>query len=419
MPEKSNAKRIIYWAADPPGKRRIIPDTPDARADAIRKGAMFFTNNSFEKPYENSGAPEPNRWGKFCFDFDGTGALKNARDLALTHLPDLYGADPYDLRFFMSGKKGLHIEAPAECFGAENGDTHLPKIWKRIASEFKTAFDLPTLDMSIYNMKSGKLWRIPNVKRSNGRYKVPIELEELRDLSEADLIELTKSPREIDVINDDPPEVCPDLKNLYDDAKAFVYREQKEKVESDPLTDEEKAKISKEIPACVRYVLKSCPTTDKTNFNKLVLNLCKYFITAGYDEKRSIAAARPFLEKYPHSETYATKERRLLHFKELFIYLSGDADVAFNCSYMKGMGFPGNAFECMHCIATEQEDSWPDPEPIKPQMLPVEPLKDIMIPDPLLPMVKDRRSQDVSADGLCRNTFDCRFGVCNRNRLRD
>ena len=385
-----NTDTFIYWTKDPPGKRRIIQDTAEARADAIRKGAMFFTNNSFSEPYENSGAPEPHRWGDVPFDFDGAGALKDARDLALTHLPHLYGLDPYDLRYFMSGKKGLHIEIPAECFGASDGDQYLPKIYKRVATELKTAFDLSTLDMSVYNMKSGKLWRIPNVKRSNDRYKVPIELEELRDLSEADLIELTKAPREIDVINDDPPDVCHDLKSLYDEAKEFVHQEQKERVESDPLTDEEKARISKEIPPCVRYVLTACPSTDKSNFNKLVLNLCKYFITSGHDLKGSIESARSFIEKYPHSETYATKEHRLQHWKELFTYLSGDADSDFNCSYMRGMGFPGNAFECKTCPMTAQDDTgWPEPEPIKPQMLPVVPMEDDMIPDPLLPMVKD------------------------------
>jgi len=226
----------------------------------------------------------------------------------------------------------------------------LPKIYKRIAAELKTSFKLKTLDMSLYNMKRGKMWRIPNVPRDNGRYKVPVTLEEFRDMPEAELIELTKAPREIDVIDDDAPDVCPDLKDLFDEAKAFVYQEQKERVDADPLTDEEKAQISKKIPPCVRYVLTACPTTDKTNFNKLVLNLCKYFITAGHDLKSSVDAAWPFLEKYPHSTAYTTKEQRLQHFKELFLYLSGDADSDFSCSYMRGMSFPGSAFECKTCL---------------------------------------------------------------------
>ena len=37
----------------------------------------------------------------------------------------------------------------------------------------------------------------------------------------------------------------------------------------------------------------------------------------------------------------------------------------------------------------ENESDWPDPEPIKPQMLPVEPFREDMLPEPLLPMVKD------------------------------
>ena len=376
----------IYWTTEQKGKWQITRDTPEEREAAIRKGAMFFSSMSLSKPYGNSGAPEPNRKGGFKLDFDGPNAVQDARDLAMVHLPDLYGANPYGLRFFMSGQKGVHIEAPAEYFGATDGDPLLPKIHKRIAAELKTAFDLPTLDMGIYNMKKGRMWRIPNVKRGNGRYKVPLTLEEFRDLPEADLIELTRVPREIDIIDDDPPDVCSDLKDLFGEAKAFVYQEQAEKVESNPLTDEEKARLSKEIPPCVRFVLTECPSTEKTNFNKLVLNLCKYFLTAGYDANQSIEAVSPFLEKYPHSETYSTREGRLQHWKEMFTYLSGDADSAFQCSYMKGLGLPGNTFECVNCLEGEkdQDEDFSDFPPLTPDQTAVNITEAPEPPDALL-----------------------------------
>ncbi len=385
MPENSNVNQFRYWTTEQKGPWQLIPDTPAAREAALRKGAMFITNMSVSKPWENSGAPEPHRCGDFCLDFDGPGAVQNARDLTLVHLSDLYGADPYEFRFFMSGKKGVHVEIPAECFGANAGDPLLPKIYKRLAAELKTSFNLPTLDMAVFNMKRGRMWRLPNVKRANGCYKVPLTLEEFKDLPEVALIELTKAPRNIDV-DDDTPDVCVDLADMFLEAKKFVYREQSEKVEADPLTEDEKARISKEIPPCIRYVLTACPTTEKTNFNKLVLNLCKYFITAGYDEKRTIGVVWPFLEKYPHSGTYTTPERRLQHFKEMFAYLSGDADAAFHCSYMKGMGFPGSAFDCSKCIgekesSTEEFDDFP---PLTPEQTAVNITEAPPIPDALL-----------------------------------
>ena len=350
-----NVMPVRYWTTEQKGPWRVIEDTPEAEDQVISNGGMFITWNSLSKPWQHSGAPEPNRSGHFVIDTDDAAdpahALQDLKDLCLVHLPELYGVDPYDIKLFLSGGKGGHGEIPAESFGAEAGDPYQPKIYKKIASEFKTSFKLETLDLSLYNMKRGKMWRLPNVKRSNGRYKVPISLEELRDLSTDELLKLTESPREIDIIDDDPPETCPDLKMLYDEAKAFVYQEQKDRIEADPLTDEEKARISKEIPPCVRYVLTACPTTEKTNFNKLVLNLCKYFITAGHDLKSSIDAVWPFLEKYQHSATYTTKEARLQHWREMFTYLSGDADSDFNCSYMRGMSFPGSAFECKTCLA--------------------------------------------------------------------
>ena len=347
--------QYIYWTTEQKGPWKCIADTPEAREQAIQHGAMFFTNTSLSRPWENSGTPEPRRRGDFCVDFDGPGAIQNARDLFLVHLPDLYGADPYECRFFMSGQKGVHVEVPSVCFGAADGDPLLPKVYKRIAAELKAMFNLDTLDMAVYNMKRGRMWRLPNVKRSNGRYKAPLTLEEFRDLAESDLVELTKAPREIDIIDDSPPEVCPDLKMLFDDAKAFVYKEKAERGDADTLTEEEKARISKAIPPCVKYILTTCPITDNTNFNKLVLNLVKYFITAGYDEQRSIELVKPFLEKYPHSETYTTPEKRSQHWRELWLYLSGNNDASFQCSYMKGMGFPGNAFHCSKCIGKETD----------------------------------------------------------------
>ena len=49
-------------------------------------------------------------------------------------------------------------------------------------------------------MKKGKMFRIQNVKRDNGNYKIPLSLEEVRDLSPDELMELGKAPRQIELI---------------------------------------------------------------------------------------------------------------------------------------------------------------------------------------------------------------------------
>ena len=70
MPENSTVNQFLYWTTEQKGPWKLIPDTPAAREQALRKGAMFFTNCTVSKPWENSGAPEPNRCGDFVLDTD-------------------------------------------------------------------------------------------------------------------------------------------------------------------------------------------------------------------------------------------------------------------------------------------------------------------------------------------------------------
>jgi hypothetical protein len=47
----------------------------------------------------------------------------------------------------------------------------------------------------MYCMKRGKMFRLPNVKRSNGRYKVPLTRDDVAFCGIEDLLRLSESPR--------------------------------------------------------------------------------------------------------------------------------------------------------------------------------------------------------------------------------
>jgi hypothetical protein len=54
----------------------------------------------------------------------------------------------------------------------------------------------PTLDRGIYSMGKGRMWRLPNRRRSDtGRYKVPFSMREVLHKPYADLEVLTRRPR--------------------------------------------------------------------------------------------------------------------------------------------------------------------------------------------------------------------------------
>ena len=105
------------------------------------------------------------------------------------------GIDPWDLKFWCSGSKGFHAEIPARFFGLQDGHVELPLIYKRLVQGWVDKLGLTTVDLSMYCMKRGKMFRLANVKRSNGRYKVPLTRDDVAFCDIESLLRLSESPR--------------------------------------------------------------------------------------------------------------------------------------------------------------------------------------------------------------------------------
>jgi putative DNA primase/helicase len=176
----------------------VIQDTPEAIEQAKRKGAMFVTTPALSFPYVDGG-PEPVRRDNLVVDLDNKPApqlaLANLRLLTCKFLPETYGIDPWDLKFWCSGSKGFHAEIPARFFGLQDGHPELPLIYKRLVQGWVDKLKLTTVDLSMYCMKRGKMFRLPNVKRSNGRYKVPLTRDDVAFCDIESLLRLSEAPR--------------------------------------------------------------------------------------------------------------------------------------------------------------------------------------------------------------------------------
>ncbi len=357
-------KQYIYWKEEEQSRKwKLIQDTPKEREQALRGGAMFLTWCSLSEPYEENGQPEPRRWGDFPLDFDEKEnpdkALQDIRTLCLIQLPALYNIDPYAIQFFVSGSKGFHALIPAKLFGAQDGDMYLPLIYKKIAAEWKERFSLSTLDLSLYNMRKGKLFRIPNVKRKNGRYKVPLSLEEIRDLSIKGLWVLAKAPREIEPVDADIVEQ-EDLSKEYTTFKEQVRQDMEERCESPALDTEVIKKLSKELPTCIQYILSSMLTKSETvNFNRLTMVLITYFQMRRGSKEEAIEKAQHFIEEYTHSETYDTPRKRLAHWNTQWNYLNNNEQYQFHCKYVRVLNLPAEFYDCRKCPGNQYSSSLP------------------------------------------------------------
>ena len=220
----NNANHIYVGHSDPPHSPwKFIPDTPEERQRAIKDGYTAASTMSFAYEPEK-GNPEPLRHGSLFLDFDSKVspalAIGMAREF-VERVVERHEVDPECLRYWMSGGKGCHIEIPAAIYGGEAGHPDLPIIQKTMLmligrGDFHYPKLCEVLDFQLYCQGKGKLLRLPNIERPNGRYKVPVSFEEFFKLDYSSLERLTQAPR----IDFDPgtkaPVQSPRLTEIYD-----------------------------------------------------------------------------------------------------------------------------------------------------------------------------------------------------------
>jgi hypothetical protein len=195
----------IYIGLNPNNKDwKFIPNTPEALEQAIAEGYRSKSLMSFEYEY-SADKPEPNRKGNLFIDFDNHSepfkAIVDARKFCeLLHTE--FNVDLNNLQYWLSGSKGCHIEIPSEIYGDAEGDSHLPKINKAMVHMLAAKSNIGSLDTFIYKMKRGQLIRMENIQRDDGRYKVPITLDEFMTVDSNNIQHLTSNKRDISINNE-------------------------------------------------------------------------------------------------------------------------------------------------------------------------------------------------------------------------
>jgi hypothetical protein len=135
-----------------------------------------------------------------------------------------YDLSPDGLRCWLSGGRGVHATIPPHVISVDEGHPFLPDIYAALIDTLFPATIAPTLDRGIYNRGKGRMWRLPNRRRTDTkRFKIPITLAELLHTPYTDLEALTSKPRKGVFW---PPEEellpCPGLVQLYQEVRARV-----------------------------------------------------------------------------------------------------------------------------------------------------------------------------------------------------
>lgn len=214
--------------------------------------------------------------GPMYFDLDGEdqgaeleAVIADAKRLVQNLMLD-YTLHQQDLRIFLTGGRGLHIEIDPAFFGLTKPQVKLPKIWGAFANRFKSDY----IDRSIYSMGRGRMWRVPGMQRTNGKYKVQISYEELLELkTEEQYDQLCSVPRP--ALASNPPKVNKYLQQEFDRMRAVALAEEDEDLYAHRDHTQSVLRNVKGVPGCVEKLITEGDCPD-SNWNQAAMQVAAY-----------------------------------------------------------------------------------------------------------------------------------------------
>lgn len=304
--------------------------------------------------------------GPFYIDLDVEESLAAAIRAAKSVVKTLKsnGVREDDLRIWLSGKKGFHIVVPSQVFNPEGADgvEHLPQIYKFMASDLKLPKD--AMDYSVYSGGRGRMWRVAGVKRTdNGKFKVPITVQELEELTVDGYAELTSTARE-ELPAPTSPAYASAMNALY---KRAVARQKSQPALTKRFVDPEiRNALDGELPPCGKLMLAGEVNTD-LGFNQASIQFAK--VIASFAPWKN----KELIEEFAANTTgtnYNTEAKRKKHTAIAFRTATNpNSGYGWSCRSACSVLKEHPCFDCPvnHLAIEDDDDSIPEKEPTKAQ----------------------------------------------------
>lgn len=317
-------------------------------------GAVFVTALSVSKIVDGLEPAEKDKLayeGPFYLDWDDENDIKRVVMKANETLDKFaqMGVNLDSIALYATGKKGFHAEIPQQLFMEKlpkGGIIGLPMIYKEMVYELA----IDTLDLTVYSSGHGRMWRIPNVERpDNGRFKVPLHVEEIRALAPTDsesslpvkeLRELVQTRYDALVSAQRPaillaaPEFNVDLHLLFAGAKQKVEERlaQRAKRKRDPM-----AKQKATMPS-VRLMMAGRGIKPGTGFHALALQITIAAVAANMKPDDMIEACTSLIAAYADAGTrYGTPDKRRDELLRLYDYMLDNPGYEFSVGAIKSI----------------------------------------------------------------------------------
>ena len=308
---------FIYVKPEGKGKWKLVEN----KLKSVPDWAFFKTVLSVDQDVAKIEEGEKIYYkGPLYFDIDAedeNDSLDDCRKLLLSLYVD-YGVNLNDLVIHCTGGKGFHVLVPPKVFSSGKATQHLAYTYKQMAVEFDLAF----LDYGIYSGGRGRMWRIENVQRASGRYKVSLSAAEIFGLSFQDIYNRTLVPG--------MPTQLPSEVSFSAELSALFRRATYKPKKIITIADD-KLKALPDDPDCIKNLLALKDVKPGRRFNHLTLLLASYGTGRGWSYDELLENADEIIENYP-SSVYKTKTEKISHIRSIFNYVNSSGLYDFSCS---------------------------------------------------------------------------------------
>ena len=234
-------------------------------------------------------------------------------------------------RFYATGGRGYHVELPEALFMEripKTGVENLASIYREIALELC----VDTLDLRVYSQGRGRMWRQVNIKRPNGQYKVPISLQEIRNMTVEDYSTITRTPRR--PLSQTAPSFCVPLSIVYTKAKQKVEElaKRRAKIKPDPKARE------KAYGESIQWMMAGLGIKPSAGFQEISTQLAIAATAAGLTEDVMIAECSGLIADHNgNGSRYDTPAKREEELRRMYHYMDGNLCYEFSVGAIKSL----------------------------------------------------------------------------------
>lgn len=328
-----------FFQREEEGVWHPIADSADVIEAAKREGAKKLTILAVNKPLGTEDAKRGNSYkGPLYFDIDTEDgdvdvALTSARTL-IANLMDHYGCPLEAISIYASGKKGVHVMVDQRAFmQRRTAVKDLPLIYKIMAADLYVT----GLDLAPYSVGRNNTFRIANLKRMDGNYRVPVRYHELLELTATKYRELVSKPRPEVHFPDYDGDCSVRLQVLYASAAERLARMDKELSDrSRDLADSDLQKIADKAPPCVEELITGKGTRQGATFNDVALNIGLWAARAGAPEVERERVFAMIADNSESTQRYPTARSRITELDSKYRYVL-NSEYKFGCNAMRAL----------------------------------------------------------------------------------